>query len=156
MQTEEQKNIPKNEQEKIKSVYSIITDSFIYRYLFFYSRLHVFMRNTFLLLCPLYIQDVSVLICHSLFLSVCGYVYCISSQQNEWSMKPSVSWLDENYTGFIRCLKPCRWLSLSWGVRHMHTQRCLSECYEVKRTHIQLHKNALACMNTDSEFLKIL
>lgn len=77
MQTEEQKNIPKNEQEKIKSVYSIITDSFIYRYLFFYSRLHVFMRNTFLLLCPLYIQDVSVLICHSLFLSVCGYVYCI-------------------------------------------------------------------------------
>lgn len=30
MQTEEQKNIPKNEQEKIKSVYSIITDSFIY------------------------------------------------------------------------------------------------------------------------------
>lgn len=69
MQTEEQKNNPKNEQEKIKSVYSIITDSFMY--LFFYSRLHVFMRNTCLLLCPLYIQDVSVLVCHSLSLSVC-------------------------------------------------------------------------------------
>lgn len=35
-------------------------------------------------------------------------------------MKPSVFCLDENYTDFIRRLKPCRWLSLSQGVRLLH------------------------------------